>query len=61
MTKSFAAFTCVVAVALLAATGVQASGNPGDALLADPVVTKSETTTQQATPKNERTTEQGGK
>jgi hypothetical protein len=61
VTKSFAAFTCVVAVTLLAATGVQASGNPGDALLADPVVTKSETTAQQATPKDSSRTEQGGK
>ena len=61
MTKSFAAFTCVVALTLLAATGVQACGNPGDALRADPGVTKSEPTAQQATPKNERTTEQGDK
>jgi hypothetical protein len=61
VTKSFAAFTCVVALTLLAATGAQGCGNPGDALLADPVVTKSETTAQQATPKNERTTEQGDK
>jgi hypothetical protein len=61
VTKSFAAFTCVVAVALLAATGVQASGNPSDALLADPVVTKAETSAQQSGPKDQGTTEQGGK
>ena len=45
MTKSFAAFTCLVAVTLLAATGAQGCGNPGDALLADSgACTKSDTT-----------------
>jgi hypothetical protein len=60
VTKSFAAFTCVVAVALIAATGVQACGSPGE-LLADPVLTQKDTITQPAGPKDESRTVQGEK
>lgn len=61
MTKSFAAIVCFAAVTLLAATGAQACGNPGDQLLADSVLAQTDTNAQQAAPKDQRTTEQGGK
>jgi hypothetical protein len=61
VTKSFAAFACVIAVALLASTGAQGCRNPSDALLADPVVTKTDTSAQQSVPKDQGTTEQGRK
>jgi hypothetical protein len=60
VTKSFAAIICF-AVTLLAATGAQGCSNPGDALRADPVLTKTETTAQQSGPKDPSTTEQGAK
>ena len=52
MIKLFAAFACLVAVALAAATGVQASS---------PVVTQAESSGQQAGPKDQPTTLQGEK
>jgi len=61
VTKTFNAIICSAVVALLAATGAQACGNPGDQLLADSVLAKTDTSTQQAAPKDQRTTEQGGK
>jgi hypothetical protein len=60
VTRSFAAIICF-AVTLLASTGAQGCGNPGDALLADPVITKAETTAQQSGPKDQQPTDQGGK
>ena len=60
MIKFVAAFVCIVAVAL-AATGVQACGNPADALRADPVVTKDQAGAQQTNPKDRPTTLQGEK
>jgi hypothetical protein len=61
VTKTFAAIICSAAVALLAATGAQACGNPGDQLLADSVLARTDTSAQQVAPKDQRTTEQGGK
>jgi hypothetical protein len=61
VTKSFAALICIVAVALLGATGAQGCGNPGDALMAEPVSTKAESSGPQAATKDQPATLQGTK
>jgi hypothetical protein len=60
VTKSFAALILSAAVTLLTAAGAQGCGNPGDQLLADPVV-KADTSAKQANPKDQPVTFQGEK
>lgn len=61
VTKSFAAIICFAAMVLLASTGAHGCGNPADALTADPALTQTDTSAQQAAPKDRRPTEQGEK
>jgi hypothetical protein len=58
--KVFAAIICLAAVTL-PATGAHGCGNPADALLADAALVQTEASAQQAAPKDQGPTEQGGK